>query len=1048
MNYRLKKSYCLLLTAVTMAISVVNPAMAAGTTVMQELESETVSQELENETIELETFGESEELLISETESRWNEAVSDGETELQTKTSLAQTTIRERTEVLSEKHTEFQNGFIDSTTSVETEFELDQFNATTKIGGNQTVSGILKSKEIEYTFIPEKSGVYELVLSGNYMLRISGIHDEYGFGVDYYIKNSDEEIVILKCEQGVKYCICMEYGAYDDVIPPEGVKYTLQTKLESSYKSFFYKLEDDYITILGYIGTESIVTIPTSIEGKSVNAIAAYAFAGCKTITEAKFPSSIESIGYHAFDNCISLKKITIPNSVKKLEWGAFYRCKLLETATIDADIDTLSDLMFAGCKKLKKVILPKTLTCIGGSAFYECSSLSEINIPESVIEIGMSAFSYCTNLKKLVLPPKLKILGGIDHCDNLDSIIIPDSVTELSGFQYCPNLKKIVLPSSTEIQGFNAFSYCTNLESVTIPQNVKFRTENTSISNPFAYCPKLKTITVDKNNQSLMVKDGMLYTKVDGNNKDYYLLTCIVGKSGTVVVREGTKDVAQDAFVGCDKITSLSIPASAYFGDDYNPWIYALDHLKRLEKIILDSRNKTVKLVNGVLYSKNGKLLLWYPKKASGKFKVPAGVTTIGYYAFKNCSKITELTLPSTVEEIRDEFDGCNSLTSIKVDSQNKIYKSVDGVLYSKDGKELYRVPAGRKGTFTIPKGVTKIDGAFTYCRKITKIVIPASVTSIANYGFINIDKLESFSVDSQNKSFSSKDGVLYDKKRKTLISCPSNIKKITIPSTVTKLGRNAFYNCSNLSKLIIPASVKELGWGAVSDCTFDVYFEGQIPSWDIYPFTGTNRPTGYYDESKPEWKAAIEHDPNFLFIEWKKIGTETTASSIKLNASTLTMAVNATSTLKATVSNASNTTITWSTSDKSVATVSSKGVVTAKSAGKATITAKCNGKSAKCTVTVNPAKPKLKKAASAEKGKIKITWEKAAGAGGYIIYKKSGNIWKKLETVKSSITSYTDKGLTSGKKYNYTVKAYKTVSGTTYTSDFDKTGVSAKVK
>lgn len=308
---------------------------------------------------------------------------------------------------------------------------------------------------------------------------------------------------------------------------------------------------------------------------------------------------------------------------------------------------------------------------------------------------------------------------------------------------------------------------------------------------------------------------------------------------------------------------------------------------------------------------------------------------------------------------------------------------------------------------------------------------------------------------MDKQNKTFSSKNGVLYDKKQKKLISCPSNIKSITIPSTVTTLATQSFGYCPKLSKLIIPASVTELEWGAVYGCKFDVYFEGGIPYGDSQSFRGYDRPTtGYYDESKPGWKAAVEHldvDDYFgLFgiVKWKKMGAGSTASSIKLNASTLTLAVKGTSTLKATVSNASNKTVTWSTSDKSVATVSSKGVVTAKSVGKATITAKCNGKSAKCTVTVNPEKPKLKKAASAEKGKIKITWEKVAGAGGYIIYKKNGDSWKKLETVKSSITSYTDKGLTSGKKYTYTVKAYKTVSGTTYTSDFDKTGVSAKVK
>lgn len=103
---------------------------------------------------------------------------------------------------------------------------------------------------------------------------------------------------------------------------------------------------------------------------------------------------------------------------------------------------------------------------------------------------------------------------------------------------------------------------------------------------------------------------------------------------------------------------------------------------------------------------------------------------------------------------------------------------------------------------------------------------------------------------------------------------------------------------------------------------------------------------------------------------------------------------------------------------------------------------------KTAKCTVTVNLAQPKLKKAASAEKGKIKVSWSKVFGATGYIVYKKSGKEWKKLATVKSPTVSYTDKGLTSGKKYTYTVAAYKKKDGKTYTSGYNQTGVSAKVK
>lgn len=170
---------------------------------------------------------------------------------------------------------------------------------------------------------------------------------------------------------------------------------------------------------------------------------------------------------------------------------------------------------------------------------------------------------------------------------------------------------------------------------------------------------------------------------------------------------------------------------------------------------------------------------------------------------------------------------------------------------------------------------------------------------------------------------------------------------------------------------------------------------------------------------------------------------------ASIALNKTNLTLPVSNETTLKATISpNTANTQITWTTSNKSIATVNSKGTVTAKAPGTATIIAKCNGATAKCKVTVALAVPKLKTAKSAAAGKIKITWAKSAGADGYIVYRKKGADWIKLKTVDKSTTTFTDTKLTSGKKYTYTVKAYKKVNGKTYTSDFDTAGIAAKAK
>ncbi|MCD8124137.1 MAG: fibronectin type III domain-containing protein [Lachnospiraceae bacterium] len=92
-------------------------------------------------------------------------------------------------------------------------------------------------------------------------------------------------------------------------------------------------------------------------------------------------------------------------------------------------------------------------------------------------------------------------------------------------------------------------------------------------------------------------------------------------------------------------------------------------------------------------------------------------------------------------------------------------------------------------------------------------------------------------------------------------------------------------------------------------------------------------------------------------------------------------------------------------------------------------------------------PPDPVLSAAVCDDDGDITVTWEKVSGVTGYRIYRKtSGGSWKKVATVKGASTvSYTDTGLTSDTTYIYTVKAYKTVSGTNVWSSYDKTGVSA---
>ena len=202
--------------------------------------------------------------------------------------------------------------------------------------------------------------------------------------------------------------------------------------------------------------------------------------------------------------------------------------------------------------------------------------------------------------------------------------------------------------------------------------------------------------------------------------------------------------------------------------------------------------------------------------------------VTDIGFAAFRGCESLTSVTIPASVTTIGDyAFERCKTLAYITVDGNNTTYKSVDGNLYTKDGKLFIQYAIGKSDeTFTIPEGVTTIESfAFVNCENLTSIIIPNSITNRECFrdSLSECTNIMSFIIDEENTAFKSIDGNVYAKSGKALIkyAVGKSEEKYVIPNGVVTIEGSAFMNCTNLTNVVIPNSVTSIGEFAFSHCT-----------------------------------------------------------------------------------------------------------------------------------------------------------------------------------------------------------------------------------
>ena len=512
----------------------------------------------------------------------------------------------------------------------------------------------------------------------------------------------------------------------------------------------------------------------------------------------------------------------------------------------VEYTVTTLANFGFESCPNLTALTLPETITSVGQYAFsivaafeninvseennyfssedgvlfnkdktelvlYPAGRTGEYSVPESVLTIGRRAFAH----------------------SRLNQVSLPEGLTkiEVSAFAGCV-APEIILPESLSVIGDYAFNICSNLVNINIPDGVK------KIGNlVFDGCNSLLDITVEESNANYSSMDGILF------NKD---------KSTLIKYPEGKLD---GSYIIPNTVTTIE-------------W-YGFDHSQFTE------------------------------------ITIPASVTNIGWYVFKNCEnlkKIIDYSIePQTIDanvfkdvsedvtvyvskgskEAYSQAENWNRFSNfVELPAVGDTFTSGD-FLYTVLSSEEFEVsvaaadPEALAGDVEIPAvadneglryTVTALSGyGFNSCSNLRGLTIPATVTTIGRSAFSTSKTFESIEVNGENSVYSSAEGVLFNKDKTELLTCPAGIKgdysvptsvrnigadafmssslsrvelqeglktignsaffaaaltEITLPETLTTISSYAFQSCHNIETVTIPASVSEIGSAAFDGC------------------------------------------------------------------------------------------------------------------------------------------------------------------------------------------------------------------------------------
>ena len=598
-------------------------------------------------------------------------------------------------------------------------------------------------------------------------------------------------------------------------------------------------------------------------------------------VTAVELPETIIKLNNDCFLGA-KLTKMNIPKSVKEISewaWSAMHevpKCTV-ESGNTVFESDDKGALYTKGKKELR---------CVP-SKVMEGNSTGIYTVDDKVEKICVNAFHGITNLKKIVLPKNLqevqerypsivvstdlvefemptggntkyKVEGGVLFNDVTKTLVcyprakateaykVPDDIKRIAVFamMVTQNMTSLDL-NNVETLERSALYKPQKLETIMIPKTLLKGTNTTGLKEgAFEECTKLKEYKVHSDNPDFTDEAGVLFSK----NKDilYFYPPAKDGEKYNIPTT--VKELAQKAFQGANKLTSMDIPNTVE-----TIGIEAFRNMKGLVTVNFQTPSKIKELKADVFRAcdKLKEVVLpasiteiaaaFYECGELEKITIPEGsklktikasafatnkklknfniegscdLETIESNAFANAEKLESFNFPKSVKNIElNAFSGCKNMTTVKFH----------------DDADIEIIGAGAFAdcgltSISIPKKVKTIEReAFRSCKVLKKIDVTEFTTKIDPEAFKYCNNLTDINVSKKNEVYSSVDGYLLSKDKKELLIFPpgkANSKFTLLPPSIEKIGKFAFYDCQALTNVTIPNKVTTIGERAFGLC------------------------------------------------------------------------------------------------------------------------------------------------------------------------------------------------------------------------------------